>query len=450
MLVVDDTVVNVALPTIQRAFDVEATSLLWVVNAYFIFFGGFLLLGGRCADLLGKRRMFMLGLCVFTVASVMAGLAVSPAMLVAARVLQGLGAAFVSPAALSLVTVLFEDERERAKALGLWGGVAALGSVVGVILSGIITNYLSWRSIFFINLPPALLAMAVVMRQVPPTPSERARGFDVVGSILVTLGAVTLIYFLLDVEHQGFQTQQGLVLGAAVLLMALLVWSERRSQHPLVPREVFRASTTVAANVIGLLLTTAFFGMFFLLTFYMQRVLAYSPLQAGFAYLGFSVGTILGVATASSLMPRLGMKVILAIGMSINVLGMLFLARLPVAGTYVADVLPRILLIGIGGSWTFVAVTVAAVAKVDTRIAGVASGLLNAGQQVGGALGLAILVTVSAHHARALAGEGTSLLAAEVYGHRMAFTVGAGFCMAAVVIALLFVENIKPEPKPRV
>lgn len=450
MLVVDDTVVNVALPTIQRTFNVEATSVLWVANGYFIFFGGFLLLGGRCADLLGKRQVFMIGLSVFAAASMLAGLAMSPAMLVGARVLQGLGAAFVSPAALSLITVLFDDEAERAKALGLWGGVAALGSVTGVILSGVITTYLSWRWIFFINLPLAISAMIVVMRRVPPTPPQPGQGFDVLGSVLVTLGVVALIYFLLDVEHQGFQLAQGGMLGLSALFLVLLVWFERRTQHPIVPGELLRTPTTAATYIVGLLLTTVFFGMFFLLTFYMQRVLGYSPLRAGFAYLGFSVGTILGVATASALVPRLGMKVVVAIGMSINVLGMLYLSRLPVDGTYVADVLPRILLIGVGGAWTFVAVTVAAVAKVDAQKAGIASGMLNACQQVGGAIGLAVLVTISAHHGRTLAAQGTPAMTAEVQGHGLAFVVGAGLCLAAVVVALLFIENIKPAPRPRI
>jgi EmrB/QacA subfamily drug resistance transporter len=448
MLVVDDTVVNVALPTIQRELGFSQVSIVWVANSYFLFFGGFLLLGGRSADLFGARRILIAGLGLFGLASLLNGLAISPAMLVMARVLQGLGAAFVSPSALALVTTLHEDEQGRAKALGMWGAAGALGTVFGVVLSGLITNYLSWRWIFFINVPPTLFAAFIAWRRMPAKPALLQSGsFDMLGAALVTSGVLSLIYALIGAEQAGWASTQTLgLLGLALGLLGVFVWHERRAAHPLVPLQFLRERNTAAANVTGLLLTTTFFGMFFLLTFYMQRVLGFSPLQTGLAYLGFSAGTFMGVGISSQLVPRLGMKYVLAIGMAINALGMLFLSRLPVEGTYWVDVLPRMLVVGLGGSWSFVAVTVASVAKLEAKMSGIGSGMLNASQQVGGALGLSVLVSVATHYGGVLAAAGTPALAAQVQGQQVAFTVGAGFCVLAVVLALVFIDNLKPKP----
>jgi len=446
MLVVDDTVVNVALPTIQRELQLTAQNLVWVVNGYILPFGGILLLGGRLADLYGRRKLFLLGVSLFTLASALNGAAWTSSVLLASRVLQGVGAALVAPAGLALVATLFDRPEDRAKALGIWGGLQALGLTVGVLLSGILTAYASWRWIFYVNVPFGLLAIFGVRALVAPSEPRAQGAVDLVGGVTVTGGLGLLLLFLLRLKDTGVEGGAG-VLAGAVALLVIFVIQERRAPTPMVPLKLLTSGRVVVANLLAFTIPAAFFAMFFLLTLHMQRVLKYSPLQAGLAYLGFAFPVMFGIGLCTKLVLRYGARVLLTAGMAISAVGLIVFGHLTVDGTYLREILPGMVLLGVGGGWSMVTVTIFALGNVPKSESGLASGLLNASQQLGGAVGLAILVSV-AYWRSATSGAPSPELA-QLTGSQAAFYLGAAISAVAAMVAAISVpsgltENVDP------
>jgi EmrB/QacA subfamily drug resistance transporter len=399
MVVLDATIVNVALPTIQHDLDMTDTNLQWIVNAYTLMFGGFLLLGGRAGDLAGRKRIFLAGLVLFTSASLLCALAQGATWLIMTRGLQGLGAALVSPAALSIVTATFKEGSERTKALGVWAAIAVGGGAVGLLLGGILVDLLSWPWIFFVNVPVGIVAFLLSLRFVPESRDEHAhKSFDLAGALTVTAGLIALVYGIVRSAESGWGSGEvlGILALAAVLLIGFVV-IERRSAEPLVRLSIFSVRTVRGANVGMLVVACGLFAMFFFNTLFLQRVLGYSPLQAGLAFLPFTAGIIVGSVASQSLIPRLGAREVPVIGLAVAVVGMLLFLRLSPDSTYVPDILPGIMLASIGMGLTFVPVTLIATSGVPVDDAGLASGLFNTSQQVGGALGLALLSTFAAN-----------------------------------------------------
>jgi EmrB/QacA subfamily drug resistance transporter len=442
VVVLDASIVNVALPSIGRGLHFSEQNLPWVVNAYVIAFGGFLLLGGRAADLLGRRRVFMAGLIVVAVASLLAGFATSQGELIAARAAQGLGAAIISPAALSIVTNLFSDGAERNKALGAWGAVAGSAGAVGVLLGGILTSGLGWQWVLWVNVPVSLIALVLTPGLIPESRSESERQhFDAAGAVSITAGLSVLAYAMLDASSAGWGSAKIVtLLAVAVLLVGLFVLIELRSRAPLVPFRIFRIRTLTGANVVGVLLGASLFSMFYFVSLYMQQVLHYSPIHAGVSYLPLAVTIIVAAGFGSQLVTRFGFKPILAAGMLFVAGGLLYFSRLSADGSFLGDILGPSLLAAIGLGFGFVTSTIAAVSGVDGREQGVASGLINTSQQIGGALGLAVLSTIATtntHHA--LASGSSSLPNALTVGFHSAFlggTVIAGLGFLAAVILI--------------
>jgi EmrB/QacA subfamily drug resistance transporter len=399
MVVLDATIVNVALPTIQKDLDMTDTNLQWIVNAYTLLFGGFLLLGGRAGDLAGRKRIFLAGLVLFTSASLLCALAQGATWLIMTRGLQGLGAALVSPAALSIVTATFTEGSERTKALGVWAAIAVGGGAVGLLLGGILVDLLSWPWIFFVNVPVGIVAFLLSLRFVPESRDEHAhKSFDVAGAVAVTAGLIALVYGIVRSAESGWGSGEvlGILALAAVLLIGFVV-IEHRSAEPLVRLSIFSVRTVRGANVGMLVVAMGLFAMFFFNTLFLQRVLGYSPLESGLAFLPFTAGIIVGSVASQSLIPRLGAREVPVIGLVVAVAGMLFFLRLSPDSTYAADILPGIMLASIGMGLTFVPVTLIATSGVPVDDAGLASGLFNTSQQVGGALGLALLSTFAAN-----------------------------------------------------
>lgn len=399
MVVLDATIVNVALPTIQHDLDMSDTSLQWIVNAYTLLFGGFLLLGGRAGDLIGRKRVFLAGVVLFTIASLLAALAQGATWLILMRGLQGLGAALVSPAALSIVTATFREGAERTKALGVWAAIAVGGGAVGLLLGGILTDALSWPWIFLVNVPVGIVAFLLSLRLVPESRDEHAhRSFDLAGAVAVTGGLIALVYGIVRSADSGWGS--GEVLGILALAAALLVGFvviERRSAEPLVRLSIFSVRTVRGANVGMLVVASGLFAMFFFNTLFVQRVLGYSALEAGLAFLPFTAGIIIGSVASQQLIPRFGAREVPVMGLAVAVAGMLLFLRLSPDSTYVGDILPGIMLASIGMGLTFVPVTLIATSGIPVDDAGLASGLFNTSQQVGGALGLALLSTFAAN-----------------------------------------------------
>jgi len=397
MVILDATVVNVALPSIQRDLDMSESELQWVVNSYTLIFGGFLLLGGRAGDLIGRKRLFLVGLVIFTVASLLNGLAPTSTFLILARGLQGLGGALISPAALSIVTTTFKEGAERTKAMGVWSGIAAGGGAVGLLVGGILTELLSWPWVFFVNLPVGIAAFALSWRYVPESKDEHEhKAFDVAGAITVTAGLVTLVYGIVKAEEKGWLSLHTLGFGAvsAVLLGSFLL-IEHRSAEPLVRLGFLVKRTIRSANVVMLMVAAGLFAMFYFNSLYVQRVLGYSPIEAGAAFVPFTLGIVIGAGLSQSLVRSIGLRSVAMIGLICGTAGMLLLLRLDVGGNYWVDLLPAIMIMSIGMGMTFVPVTLIATSGIDPGDAGLASGLLNTSQQVGGALGLAILSTLA-------------------------------------------------------
>jgi len=399
MVVLDATIVNVALPTIQHDLDMTDTNLQWIVNAYTLLFGGFLLLGGRAGDLAGRKRIFLAGLVLFTSASLLCALAQGATWLIMTRGLQGLGAALVSPAALSIVTATFKEGAERTKALGVWAAIAVGGGAVGLVLGGILVDLLSWPWIFFVNVPIGIVAFLLSLRYVPESRDEHAhKSFDIAGAVAVTGGLIALVYGIVRSAESGWGSGEVLgILGFAAVLLVGFVVIEQRSAEPLVRLSIFSVRTIRGANIGMLVVAMGLFAMFFFNTLFVQRVLGYSPLEAGLAFLPFTAGIIIGSVASQSLIPRLGAREVPVIGLAIAVVGMLLFLRLSPDSTYVADILPGIMLASIGMGLTFVPVTLIATSGMPVDDAGLASGLFNTSQQIGGALGLALLSTFAAN-----------------------------------------------------
>ena len=444
VVVLDASIVNVALPSIGADLEFSQENLPWVVNAYTLVFGGFLLLGGRMADLLGRRRLFMGGLVLFGVASLLGGLSQTEGQLIAFRALQGLGAALISPAALSLVTTMFAEGAERNKALGVWGAVAGAGGAAGVLLGGILTDALGWEWVLFVNTPIAIVAAVLAPRLIAESRSGSAsRTFDLAGAVSVTAGLSLLVYALVDANDAGWGSSQTLSLLALTAgLLAAFVAIELRSDAPLIPFRIFRLPTLRAANVIGLLIGMSLFSMFFFISLYLQQVLGYGPLKAGFAYLPLALTIIVSAGVASQLVTRVGFKPVLVSGLILITAGLVWFSRVSADGGYLGDVLFPSLLAAVGLGFAFVPVTIAAVTGVSNQEAGLASGLINTSQQIGGALGLAILSAV----ATSVSGAVRSLprgeqAAALTEGFQSAFLVGAGFAALGVLLAVTLVSG---------
>jgi EmrB/QacA subfamily drug resistance transporter len=445
VIVIDASIVNVALPSIGAHLHFARADLSWVVNAYTLTFGGFLLLGGRMADLLGRRRMFMLGLVLFSVASFSGGIAQSEGWLIAARAVQGLGAAIVSPAALSIITTTFAEGAERNRALGVWGAVAGAGGAAGVLLGGILTSGLSWRWVLFVNVPIGIAAAMLAPRTLLESRAEDAgKSFDLPGAVTVTAGLSLLVYAVVDAVNSGWGSTATLLrlAGAVALLVAFLV-IELRQRYPLMPFSIFRLRTLRGANIVGLLIGMSLFSMFFFISLYLQDVLHYSPIKTGVAYLPLAVGIILSAGAASQLVTRLGFKTPLIFGLLLIAGGLLWFSQVPApGGSFASDVLGPSLLAAVGLGFSFVPVTIAAVTGTEPQEAGLASGLINTSQQVGGALGLAILATVANSRTQGLFHAGVhSTAVALTKGFDRAFLVGAGFAVAGAILAAVLISS---------
>ena len=446
MVVLDATVVNVALPSIQDDLHFSASSLQWVVNAYTLAFGGFLLLGGRAADFIGRKRLFIAGVIVFTVASLLNGFASSSEALIAFRALQGLGAAMVSPAALSIVTTTFKEGPERTKALSAWAAIAVAGGALGLLLGGILTEYLSWEWIFFVNVPIGIAAVLLSLRYIPES-RVATQGVDVLGAVSVTAGLTLLVFAIVKTQDYGWLSVEtlGLAVGAAALLAVFAV-TELRSKAPLVRLGIFRKRSLTSANLAMLAVAGGMFAVFYFASLYVQGILGFTPVQAGLAFLPLTAGIILFSVIAQQLIGRMDVRWVGMLGMATAAVGLVLLSMAPVDGSYAADVLPGLLVMSAGLGFTFVPLTLIATTGVADGDAGLASGLFNSSQQIGGALGLAILSTVAASTTTDSLQDGGTPTALEqatalVDGYQMAFAVGAGLMIVGVIITALFIRR---------
>jgi EmrB/QacA subfamily drug resistance transporter len=455
MVVLDIAIVNVALPSIQVDLGFSQENLQWVISAYALVFGGFLLLGGRAADVVGRRRIFLAGLVVFTLASLLAGLAWSEASLIGARSLQGLGAAIISPAALSILSTTFAEGRERNIALGVWGAVGGFGAAAGVLLGGILSDALSWEWIFFVNVPVGAAAFVLTPFLLAESRDARVKRFDVPGAVLVTAGLSSLVYAITQAGQDGWTAGRtlGFFAAALVLLVGFVAW-ELRHPEPLMRLGIFRIRTVSGANVAGLILGTATFSMFLMLTLYMQQVLGYSAMKTGVAYLAVAGTAILWSAVAAQLVTRVGVKPVLVAGMATLTGGLVYFTQVSVGGSYLGDLLPGFLLIGIGLGFSFVPISIAALAGIQASEAGLASGLINTTQQIGGALGIAALSTIATSQTSDSIGAGSALPVALVDGFTDAFIAGAVIAALGIVAALTLIrrdeleQQLGPEVEP--
>ncbi|HJZ61914.1 MAG TPA: MFS transporter [Miltoncostaeaceae bacterium] len=450
MVVLDVSIVNVALPSIQKDLNFSTEDLQWVISAYGLTFGGFLLLGGRAGDLLGRRKIFMIGLATFSAFSLLCGLAQSEGMLIAARALQGAAAAMLSPSVFSITLVTFEEGAERNKALGILGGIAGSGAAIGVLAGGILTEYLGWEWIFFVNVPIGILALLLAPRYVQESRIEgMERRFDAAGAVTVTGSLMILVYALTQANNVGWGTFRtiGLLVLSAVLMAVFLV-IEQRSRFPLVPLRFFKRRNPTGANIIGFLLGTMVFGMFFLLSLYMQQILGFSALKTGVGYLAVALTAVVASGVAQALVTRFSVKPVLATGMLLLGLGLVYFTFISVGGSYFADLFPGFILTGIGLGFSFVPVSIAALAGVPPPEAGLASGLINTSQQIGGALGVAILTTVSTTRAENLIADGTPQPIAFTDGYSLAFWVAAAFALAGVIATLLILKRPEQAAAP--
>ena len=440
VLILDIAIVTVALPSIGTDLDFAPADLSWVVNAYALLFGGFLLLGGRMSDLIGRRRMFMAGLILFTAASLAGALAQSDLWLVIARGFQGLGAALVSPAALALVMTLFPEGAERNKALGIWGAVAGSGGAAGAILGGVLTDAFSWQAVLYVNIPVGIAAVALAPRLLPEGRDiVGIRSFDVAGALSVTAGLTLLIYAVVDADSAGWGSAQTLILGAVSLaLIAAFVAIEAVAKRPLLPLKTFRNRMLRSANVGIVLTAMALFPMWFMLTLYTQQVLGYSALEAGFAQLPIALLIVLAAGPTQQLVTRMGPRVPLAAGLVLVAGGLAWFSQVSAGGSFVADILGPSVLAGIGASLAFIAGTIAATSGASDDDAGLASGLLNTSQQVGGAIGVAAIAAIATARTNDVIATGEGLPAALTEGYQIGFLVaGAVALTAAVAVAAL-------------
>jgi EmrB/QacA subfamily drug resistance transporter len=452
MIVLDVTIVGVALPSIRTDLGFSDSSQAWVVNAYLIVFGGFLLLGGRLGDLFGHRRLFLIGIGLFTAASLACGMATTQFMLVGARAVQGLGGAIVSAVALSLMMMLFTEPAERAKAMGIFGFVASGGGSIGVLLGGILTDVLNWHWIFLVNVPIGVAVIALSLRLIP---GERALGvgqrLDVAGAITVTASLMIAVYAIVNGNGVGWTTVRTLgLLGIAAGLFATFLLIEARVASPLMQLGLFRLRNLAFSNVVGVLWAAAMFAWFFLSALYLQLVLGYSPLEVGLAFLpGNLIMGALSVGVSAKLVMRYGVRLPLAAGLGVASVGLLLFARAPVDGNFVVDVLPSMILLGLGAGIAFNPVLLAAMSDVEPAEAGLASGIVNTAFMMGGALGLAVLASVAASRTETLAASGDGPLAALTGGYHAAFLLGAFFAAAAAAIGAVFLRTrVAPDHMP--
>jgi EmrB/QacA subfamily drug resistance transporter len=444
MIVVDVTIVNVALPSIRTDLGFSQTSLAWVVNAYMLTFGGFLLLAGRFGDLFGHRRLFLIGTAAFTVASLICGLSTSQGMLVAARAVQGLGGAVVSALAFSLIVVLFTEPSERAKAMGVFGFVMSGGGSIGVLAGGVLTDLVGWHWIFLVNLPIGILVTVTGLRLLPAigTGAQRQR-VDVLGAVAITSATVLAVYAIVNGNTAGWLSAQtvGLLAAAVVILVGFVAW-EARVPAPLMPLRIFRHRNLSVANAVGILWAAAMFALFFMSALYLQQVLGYSPLKVGLAFLpGNLIMMAFSLGLSAKLVMRYGFRAPLAFGLVVASLALMWLARAPVHGSFLVDVLPAMICIGVGGGLAFNPVLMAAMSDVEPQDSGLASGIANTAFMMGGALGLAVLASLAAARTHHLLASGHGNLAALTGGFHLAFALGAILAIAAAIVGATFLRT---------
>jgi EmrB/QacA subfamily drug resistance transporter len=449
MTILDVSIVNVALPSIGRSLHFSRDGLQWVITAYAITFGGFLLLGGRAADFLGRRRIFLVGVVIFTLASFFCGLAWSDAVLIVSRAVQGFGAALITPAALSIITTAFAEGAERNKALGIWGAIGGSGAAVGVLAGGILTKYAGWEWIFFVNVPVGVLAFVLAIRYVHESRAQRVPTPDWAGAVTVTSGLALLVYAVSNAPAHGWGSAWTIsrLAAAAVLLIAFLV-IEARAKDPLMPFHIFRVRTVAGANVAGLLLGAMVFANFFILTLYVQDVLGWSALRTGVTFIATAGSAVLWAGVAQALTTRIGAKIVMGIGFTAMIVALVLYTQIPVHGTYTSDLLPGYLLMGFGLPFAFVPVSIAALAGVESEEAGLASGLINTAQQIGGAIGVAVASSVAISHFNHLVSTGTSAPAALTSGYQWALWVMVGVGIVGLIATIVLIRSDQLQPAP--
>ena len=458
MVVLDISIVNVALPSIQHAFHMSQTSLQWIVTAYTLTFGGFLLLGGRNADLFGRRRTFLAGVTVFTLASLADGLAQSGGMLIVSRAIQGLAAAYMSPAALSIILVTYREGHERNVALSVWGAVASGGAAIGVLAGGIITQYLNWRWNFFVNVPIGILVVITALRILDKHESEAEHSsLDLPGAVAVTGGLMLLVYGLVKAPVEGWTSAASLWrFGIVLILLAFFIYNENRAEHPLMPLRIFRIRNLAGADLLMLCMASGLFSVFFFTTLYMQEVLGYTPIKTGVSFLVIPVAIAITATNVPRLIKRVGYKPILMIAPLVVSSGLFWVSHIPVNGTFWGNVAPGMILLGLGMGATFVSATIAATSGVPHHEAGLASGMLNTSQQVGGSLGLAVLTGIAtsstAHYINSLhlmaSPTRYDLTAATVHGFHDGYLIGSTFGIGASLLAIFVIraQHAKTDP----
>ena len=451
MVVLDIAIVNVALPSIQADLGFSQENLQWVISAYALVFGGFLLLGGRLSDILGRRRIFMAGLVIFSIGSLLCGLAWSDESLIAARALQGLGAATITPSALSILTTTFAEGRERNIALGAWGAVGGFGAAAGVLLGGVLTDLLSWEWIFFVNIPVGIAGLVLAPILLRESKDAHGQSHDVPGAVLVTAGLSVLVLGITQGQQWGWSSAAtiGAFVASAVLLGAFALWELRQSE-PLVPFSIFRLQTLTAANVVMFVMGTAMFSMFLMLTLYMQQVLLYSPLETGVGYLAVAGTAVIWANVAAVAVNKVGVKPALIFGMGMLTLGLLYFTQVSVDGSYWSDLFPGFLLLGVGIPFAFVPITIAALAGTKPQEAGLASGLINTSQQIGGAVGIALLSTIAVTTTEDAVADGTAMPVALTDGFVNAFWAGAAIAFVGVLVSVFLVRgrDLRPSEIP--
>lgn len=458
MVVLDVAIVNVALPAIQRAFHMSTENLQWIVTAYTLTFGGFLLLGGRAADLFGRRKIFMIGIALFTLASLACGLAQSEAWIIIARGIQGLAAAFMSPAALSIVLVTYKEGHERNVALSVWGAVASGGAAAGVLLGGILTQYLDWRWNFFVNVPVGLLVITAAWWLLDRHESTiKHNNLDLPGAILATGGLISLVYGLVKAPINGWTSESSLIFfGIAIAALTAFIINERRSKHPLMPLHIFRIRNLTGADLLMFSMSAGMFSIFFFTTLYLQEILGFSPIKTGLSFLIMPIIIAIVATNVPRLIQKIGYKPILMVAPLIVAGGLFWLSHIPVDGTFWGDVAPGLSLMALGMGGTFVAGTVAATSGVPHHESGLASGILNTSQQVGGALGLAVLTGIATSatknyitdlHLTAMPTR-EQLAAATVHGFHEGYLIATGFGIAAALIATFIIKQQKAKTDP--
>jgi EmrB/QacA subfamily drug resistance transporter len=447
MTILDVAIVNVALPSIERDLNVSETTVQWVLIAYAITFGGFLLLGGRMADLLGRKRIFIVGLLLFTIASLFCGLAGSIAVLITARAVQGIGAAIISPAALSIVSTTFEEGAERNKALGIWGALGGSGAAAGVLFGGILVKYLGWQWIFYVNVPVGAIVLALTIPFVPESRAELGhRRFDAAGAITVTGGLALLVYAISKAPDVGWGSARTiLLLIASVAILGIFVLIETRTSAPLVPFSIFGIRSVLAANIVGFLLGAVIFANFLVLTLYVQQVLHWSALKTGVTFLATAGTTVIWAGVAQALTTRYGPRPVIVAGLLVLAASMGYYTQIPVTGHYWPDLLPAYLTFALGLAFAFVPVTIAALAQVAPEEAGLASGLINTNQQIGGAIGIALVSTIFITTSRDLIKSGHSPAAAITTGYQNAFWALIGLALLGAFLAFVLLRGQKSE-----